>query len=184
MATHTVLIVRHAEEPTADGRERGVAESGAQCDDELSVRGWQRAGALGHLFASGSSPRHPGIRRPSHLFAAGPSPAHPSRRSVSTLLPLARRLGLPVSRQFTCGEEEALARHVCALDGAILIAWEHQHIPRLAEHLVNDDSRIPERWPADRFDLVWLVVGDDFGRRRFAQVPQMLMAGDAAAGIE
>ena len=35
----------------------------------------------------------------------------------------------------------------------------------------------PQEWPDDRFDVVWTFTRDGTGWR-FAQVPQLLLAGD------
>src|SRR5580704_1713391 len=48
MARSIILVVRHAEKP--DGRlGSGVAQAGTIDKESLTVRGWQRAGALTHL---------------------------------------------------------------------------------------------------------------------------------------
>src|SRR5256885_1434292 len=46
-----IMIIRHAEKHQHGSRDRGVAEDGRPAHHELTVRGWQRAGALVHLFA-------------------------------------------------------------------------------------------------------------------------------------
>jgi hypothetical protein len=179
MSRQTILVIRHAEKPGQDGS-IGVSESGAGDPNQLSVRGWQRAGALTQLF-SGESVRHPGDTKPDWLIAAAPSDDHPSLRSVSTLTPLSRLLNLPLSREFTPGDEEALAQHLDSLDGTILVAWEHKRIPQLARHLMSGDDIVPISWPDDRFDLIWLFVRADTQPRRFVQLPQLLLDRDSPA---
>jgi hypothetical protein len=63
--------------------------------------------------------------------------------------------------------------------GAVLICWDHAHIPALASALpLVDGTAIPKTWPEDRFDVIWtfrLVADDEYS---FAQVPQLLLSGD------
>ena len=44
MPTKRIMVVRHGEKPNPDGSIQGVTEEGFADPDELSVRGWQRAG--------------------------------------------------------------------------------------------------------------------------------------------
>ena len=46
MAAEKIMIIRHAERPPDDGSIDGVNMSGTKDPKELTVRGWQRAGAL------------------------------------------------------------------------------------------------------------------------------------------
>ena len=46
-----IMIIRHAEKHQHGSHDRGVNEDGRPAHHELTVRGWQRAGALVHLFA-------------------------------------------------------------------------------------------------------------------------------------
>lgn len=122
---HLILLIRHAEKPTPDGVVQGVDGFGKPSADELSVLGWQRAGALAALFA-GADGRRPGLFEPSYLHAARPTPEAPSVRAVSTLQPLADLLGLPISMECAVGEERRLASMLSELDECALVAWEHK----------------------------------------------------------
>jgi hypothetical protein len=71
-----------------------------------------------------------------------------------------------------------------ACDGDVLVAWEHERLPLIANRLVGDQSSVPQLWPDDRFDLVWVFEpGPTGGGRRLRQVPQLLLAGDRAEPI-
>jgi hypothetical protein len=65
----------------------------------------------------------------------------------------------------------------------VLICWEHSRIPELASSLpVVSGTAIPQKWPADRFDVIWtftLVPGSGHPQYRFGQIPQQLLPGDA-----
>jgi broad specificity phosphatase PhoE len=176
MTAQTVMLIRHAEKPGPLGSV-GVSESGVEDPNELSVRGWQRAGALARLFSGKSH----GIAKPDRLIAAATSSDYVSLRSISTLIPLARLLGVPLTQQFAPGEEKALSHHVDSLEGVILIAWEHKKIPTLARFLLNKYEDIPDPWPEGRFDLIWLFIRENGKPRRFSQLPQLLLDHDTEA---
>ena len=61
----TIMLVRHAERPTAAGvAPFGIDPMGDQDIASLTVRGWTRAGALVELFAPASGAIRPGLVRP------------------------------------------------------------------------------------------------------------------------
>src|ERR1700693_1464104 len=67
----TLMIVRHAEkppEPPASPPPFGVTPDGRQDDHSLSVRGWQRAGALATFFAP-SRTTPPSVSTPQFIYA-------------------------------------------------------------------------------------------------------------------
>ena len=123
--------------------------------DELSVRGWQRAGALVRLFAPLDGVTGAGIRTPDFLFAQGLTQHARSVRAPHTLGPLAALLGKAISTEFFKGQEEQLAGALRALTGPVLVAWEHRAICVLANFLMGDDLHTPQTWPDDCFDVVW-----------------------------
>ena len=45
-----LIIIRHAEKPDPQANIGGVSEAGGADRNDLTVRGWQRAGALVRLF--------------------------------------------------------------------------------------------------------------------------------------
>lgn len=175
-ATRRVMLIRHAEEPDPDTGDLGVDERGCPDADALSVRGWQRAGALVRLFV----PRKgfgavPHLAVPAALFAAN-DPGK-SSRPLCTLQPLGRLLGLPVDTRF--GSENDVAPLLAALgtcQGPVLLAWRHRSIASLAQALAGP-GRAPERWEAGRYDLVW-VFEQRGGAWHFINVPQRLLPGD------
>jgi len=177
-----VLLIRHAEKPTPDDAVQGVDESGRPDANELSVLGWQRAGALAALLSADEPLQRLGLKRPRHLFAPCPTSEAPSARSVRTLQPLADVLQLPVTLDFTLGDEAALARAAAALEDGVLIAWQHERLPRIAAALAGAMDGLPDAWPADRYDLIWAFDGTR-DRWRFRQIPQLLLAGDQATPI-
>jgi hypothetical protein len=178
LTTRKILVIRHAEKPDDAGRDPGVNTEGLPDGNSLTVRGWQRAGALVRFFAphrgAFSDPR---LATPERLFAPRATAQFPSLRSAQTVAPLADFLGLGVNCDFARREEPALAQAILAAGGVSLIAWSHNTLPALATLLAPEILPIPPSWPEDRFDVVWLFDHED-GRWTFHQIPQLLLAGD------
>jgi hypothetical protein len=175
-----IMVLRHAEKPLGDGPPHGVTIDGLPDAESLTPRGWQRAGALVGLFvpdrADGRSPRLP---TPTHLFASQVGLGSSSQRPRETLVPLGERLGLAVDGRFRKDEVGELARAVQAIEGVVLIAWEHHLIPSIANVLMGDASSVPQIWPDARYDLVWVFEDTGpGGGRAFRWIPEMLLAGD------
>jgi hypothetical protein len=179
-----VMLLRHAEKPLGDDSPRGVRLDGTQDPESLTPRGWQRAGALVGMFvadpSTGEVPRMP---TPTHLFASQIGPQSSSDRPRETLVPLGDRLGLTVDSRFRKEEVGDLALAVREIDGIVLIAWEHHLIPSIATALIGGGSSVPQVWPDDRYDVVWVIEGAE-GERRLRQVPQLLLAGDRPEPID
>ena len=170
-----VMLIRHAEKPREAG-EQAVDALGRPDAASLAVRGWQRAGALARLFREPPAP----LRRPAALLAAARSPTHVSTRPRDTLLPLADALGLPVEEPPGGADSaERLAEAAGAHDGPVLVCARHEALPAIARAL-GVDGALPECWPADRYDVVWLVTPPHGPLRQW---PQCLLAGDADAPI-
>jgi broad specificity phosphatase PhoE len=175
-----IMIIRHAEKPLDGHPERGVDIDGVHAHHELTVRGWQRAGALVRFFAPLGGAEPPAlIARPRTLFATAVTPESPSHRPKHTLVPLAEALGVPVDTGHLSGEEPAVARAALAAAQPVLICWRHGYIPALAKAIAGAAAGVPESWPDDRFDLVWVLEAQaPQGPWRFSQVPQRLFARD------
>ena len=178
MATK-IMIIRHGEKPSDNGSVHGVDESGAHDPDELSVRGWQRAGALVRFFAPPNGTfSHPALATPTSIFAPLPSGHVKSVRSQHTVQPLARYLNRTVDLHHEKGDEDKLAQTATATQGVVLIAWEHQAIPDIAAAIVGHDHACPKKWPDSRFDMVWILDQKTGSGWALTQVPQLVLPGD------
>jgi len=176
-----IMIIRHGEKPSDDDSIRGVSKDGSHDPDDLSVRGWQRSGALIGFFAPPHGRfSHPALAVPDALFAEAPSGHIKSQRAKHTIDSLADGLGKHVNLKHTRGEEKALVEDVLATGGAVLIAWEHNSIVEIANRILGDDKSSPQKWHDSRFDVVWVL---DFQSPpavwKFTQVAQMLLPGDS-----
>jgi hypothetical protein len=90
---------------------------------------------------------------------------------------VARRLGVDVIDRFAPGDEGPLAAELAARPGVSLVSWHHKSLSKIVDALGDVTPTPPPQWPADRYDLVWVLVRDG-DRWRFTQVPQLLLPGD------
>ena len=189
-----IYIIRHGEKPgeptprRAAPAHRGVDFHGNQNDHSLLPRGWQRSGALAALFDPSQGPLRPGLRVPRLLISPsyGDSSKTAQHRTHQTIRGISDRLGIAIATDFAKGHEPQLAAALTKSGpGAVLICWDHAHIPALASALpLVDGTVIPGTWPDDRFDVIWtftLVTKDEYS---FTQVPQLLLSGDTDTIIE
>jgi hypothetical protein len=179
-----IMIIRHAEKPDDAGRISGVSVEGNQDQEELIVRGWQRAGALVTFFAPPDGHfRDQRIETPVTIFATRVAHHSKSLRPQHTVAPLAELIGQDRLRvDFSEGEEQQLVAAAVAVDGVVLISWHHEAIPAIKDAILGDHSA-PRKWDKDRFDLVWVFTQTATGWR-FDQIPQLLLAGDKPDPIE
>jgi broad specificity phosphatase PhoE len=170
-----IMIIRHAEKHQHGIHGHGVDEDGHPARHELTIRGWERAGALVRLF---TLPPDGPIERPRTIFASNATRESPSLRAMHTAGPLAEALGLDVNHHFAEGEEERLGAAVLTAPSPVLIVWHHGCIARLAHKIAGMDIGCPGHWPDERFDLVWILERDAHGRWAFSQAAQCLLPGD------
>ena len=179
-----VMIIRHAEKPDVDskGKHHGVRPDGVQSEESLTVRGWQRAGAISFLFGSAEVAQSRGLSVPQHLYASDPEKAHKagssSRRPQQTLIPLARRLELIISTDWLTGQEADLCRDALTKPGTSLISWQHELIPAIAAAIPGGNIPQTRTWDDARFDLVWVFDLLPDGTYSFKEFHQALLSGD------
>jgi broad specificity phosphatase PhoE len=176
MPPSKIMLIRHAEKQPDDPPgppPYGINANGKKKRRSLTVRGWQRAGALVPFFCAPKPP----IETPDFIYASAVTDDNDetkSRRPQDTVTPLARRLGIEINAPYTIGQEAKLATDIQSRAGVVLVAWEHKHIPLLAAAL---STSVPGTWPDDRFDVVWILTAQR-GAYFFAAVNQSLLQGD------
>jgi hypothetical protein len=181
MTPKRIMFIRHAEKPgvPGDGKGEGVQPDGSQDGESLTVRGWQRAGALARFFSL-----RPELK-PGVIFASGLGHGSKSKRPMQTVMPLADLLNeteaVALLTTHLKDDLQPLMEDVLSRQGPVLVAWEHKRIPALVGLLPNSPS-VPSDWPDDRFDVVWLFDRTDTGWS-FSQLPQLLLSGDSANPI-
>ncbi|XYD09105.1 histidine phosphatase family protein [Methylobacterium sp. NMS12] len=172
MGPERILIIRHAEQHGAPG----IDSDGRLDEHSLTVRGWQRAGALIPFFLSGGAL----VPTPDAIFTSAVAPGSESRRPQQTVAPLhavlRERGEVAYDERFTKPETEALMAEVMTRGGTVLIAWEHSCIPACVAAL-RDAPSVPSDWPDDRYDLVWSLERRG-SRWTFTQIAQRLLVGD------
>jgi broad specificity phosphatase PhoE len=172
MMADKIMVIRHAEKPDAKAGIAGVTERGQASENDLTVRGWQRAGALVRYFNPQSA--QPPIARPGAIFATRPDDASPSKRPLHTVKLLAQDLDLEIDKRFADHDEEALVAAAKTAAPTVLISWHHERIDNIAKLLGITNGG---QWPNDRFDLVWVFDRVDT-TWRLTQVNQHLLPGD------
>jgi hypothetical protein len=180
-----IQIIRHAEKPSDTPPPHGVDANGDHDKESLIVQGWQRAGALAAFFApSGGLFQNPYIATPQFVYASQVGQSSKSERPQETITPLVAKLGtnVEVNFNFSKGQEASLAASAIACTGVVLICWQHENIPDIANNIPvspNNKTPVPDQWPDDRFDVVWIFDFDtSAGGYTFNQVPQLLLDGD------
>lgn len=178
MAASKIMIIRHAEKPETGFD--GVTSAGTKDNEELIVRGWQRSGALVRFFAPRDGTfADPHLAQPKTIFASKVGKHSESFRPQHTVLELSKIIpNVTFDLHYLKGDEIDLAK--AALDAAdpVLIAWEHQDIPTIANAIVGNSTTCSQSWPGDRFDVVW-VFDKTANGWNFTQVPQLLLSGDS-----
>jgi hypothetical protein len=187
-----VMIIRHGEKPLVpDGLGQimpfGLLENGEHSEYGLTVRGWQRAGALAILFApEGAKFRPNSLTTPNTIFASAIGPHGWSQRMQLTIGPLRQKLGpnIAVNTDFRKGDEEQMVAAALRCSGTVLICWAHEALPPIGAKIFGGPEEIPSVWPEHRFDLVWVFDRcQDPPGWTFQQIPQMLLAGDSTEPI-
>lgn len=180
-----ILLIRHAEKPAKDFPPYGVTQNGERSKESLEVRGWQRAGALTSLFAPADGRfQHASLAKPQFLFASKPVKRRGSRRPVETIMPLADKLELEINSEYRRSEFESMLDDVFACNGVVLICWQREWIPEIAAHIMDNNRIVPDDWPEDRYDMIWVFdLQRSTGKYKFKQVPQRLLLGDLVTRI-
>ena len=187
-----IYIIRHGEKPAEPAPKRaahrGVDFHGNQNEHSLLPRGWQRSGALAALFDPSQGQLRAGLQVPRMLVSPsyGDSSKTALHRTHQTIKGISERLGIAIVTDFAKGHEPQLAAALAKSGpGAVLICWDHAHIPALASALpLVRGTVIPKAWPDDRYDVIWTftrAAGDEYS---FGQVPQLLLSGDTDTVIE
>lgn len=156
LAQETLIFVRHGEKPANDS-------------GQLTCKGLNRALALPDVLLDRYG-------KPDFIFAAGPkeNKTGSSLRALSTIMPTAVRVGLPIGIQFHADDIAGLQQDLLSdkyQNSRIFIAWEHKNLDKAVKNIVaargGDASLVPE-WPGSDFDSIFVVTLDQ-GKVSFRQ---------------
>ena len=125
-----IMVIRHAEKPNG---EPGVMPDGTENAEALTAAGWKRAEALVGLFDPPDGRFAPHLSRPERLLASGSD----SLRPRQTIAPLGEALQLPVDTTFLKGQEDRLVASAKSAACDVLIAWQHEAIPKIASLILG-----------------------------------------------
>jgi broad specificity phosphatase PhoE len=163
LAQETLIFVRHGEKP-------------ANNSGQLTCKGLNRALALPDVLLSRYG-------KPDFIFAAGPkeNKTGSSLRALSTIMPTAVRMGLPIGIQFHADDIAGLQQELLSdkyQNSRIFIAWEHKNLDKAVKNIVaargGDANSVPS-WPGSDFDSVFVVTLDQ-GKVSFRQESEGLTA--------
>lgn len=179
----SIVITRHGEKPSESGKPHGINVEGEHDPHSLSVRGWMRAGALAGIFGLLPQTQYPGIQVPQRIYATHPSHSAQSTREYDTAGPTATKLGHKVRADYKHGQEAQLAAELASTQDSALVVWHHGAIPELMKHFdIENADHIPEQWPEDRFDLMWVLTRpNEHSQFTWQPVNQDLLEGDLPA---
>jgi hypothetical protein len=181
-----IMVIRHAEKPSSSPADYGVTMEGKRDKECLTVRGWQRAGALASFFApSNNSFSDPALAKPQYLFASKATRRNGSLRAINTITPLAEKLAIRINSKFYKFDTNKMLEDVFLCVGVVLICWQYEYIPNIAKYILGNKKISPQGWPEDRFDMVWVFERDTLTHQySFHQVPQSLLIGNSSTPIK
>ncbi|CAI1922226.1 Uncharacterised protein [Serratia quinivorans] len=148
LAQETLIFVRHGEKP-------------ANNSGQLTCKGLNRALALPEVLLNRYG-------KPDFIFAAGPKEdkTGSSLRALSTIMPTAVRVGLPIGIQFHAYDIAGLQQELLSdkyQNSRIFIAWEHKNLDKAVKNIVaargGDTDSVP-KWPGSDFDSIFVVTLD------------------------
>ena len=109
------------------------------------------------IFAAGAG------KRKAMVGGKGVKVGSRSRRPLQTVTMMAAALHLTPVTDHKKGEEHALVADALSRDGCVLICWQHQDIPAIGNLIVGDTTTVPQSWPEDRYDLIWVFTRMEAG---------------------
>jgi hypothetical protein len=123
------------------------------------------------------------------LYAPKIGPNRQSVRAIETITPLANGSNIPILTAYLNSKDEIqnMVRFIRTNPNyrgkTILICWHHHRIPFLTKEFkpVNI-RRVPNHWPNDRFDVIWILKKTSKGII-FSQEPEKLLSGDKESVI-
>ena len=136
-----IIILRHAEKP----------DNG----DNLSCQGLNRALALPDVLYSK-------FKLPDYIFVPSINTGKTTgtARMYQTIVPFAVKYNLNIDTKFDVGKEKALCQSISKRSGTVMVVWEHNNIPAIAQELgVTAEKKL--KWKGSDFDTIWIITFKD-----------------------
>lgn len=160
--TETIIMIRHGEKP-----EQGLGQ--------LNCRGLNRSLKLPAVIEEK-------FGKPDVIFAPDPAGLkkdrgvqYPYNRPLSTVEPMAIKLGIPVDIRFGYKDidqlQDALERSEYKAS-TVLVAWKHKQIVKLARNILKEeggDEASVLKWNGNDFDSIYVVRITRDGSKTTAQ---------------
>src|SRR5262245_10870449 len=126
-------MIRHGEKPPSTPPPHGLTPEGNQDDKHsLTIRGWQRAGALMTLFAPVNGQFRQGFARPDRLVApeyTDPNTPAKDERTHETIDVIRQATGLTLITPCPVAEKrdklKKVGHSLTTYTGVTLVCWEH-----------------------------------------------------------
>lgn len=107
-----------------------------------------------------------------------------SRRPLETITPVAQKLSKTIDQRFSKGDEIALANAITAIDGVVLVCWQHEDIVKIAKAIAPDAQGVPSSWPGDVFNVIFRFDRTNQAANwAFTQIAPVILEGDRSTTI-
>ena len=98
---------------------------------------------------------------------------------------MAQKLAVRINSGLQRAEIESMLEEVVSCKGVVLICWQREYIPAIAEHILGKEKIAPREWPDDCYDVIWVFdLNPARSKYTFKQVPQKLLDGDLITPIK
>jgi hypothetical protein len=155
MGPGTILLMRHAEEPT-DPKDPDLSDAGRRRADSLVTYIPSRFGT------------------PDFLISAAANKL--SARALLTLRPLSHTIEARIDTSFKCRRYTPLAKKLLSepvyKHSLVVVCWTHTELPALANALGARSRDYPDPWGEAAFNLILQFEYDKRDRLRVAEVVQ------------
>jgi hypothetical protein len=140
-----IVIIRHGEKTDPS--------------NELNTEGCERAFSLMHFFLK--NPLVEQYGSPVAIYAMRPNSIDGSVRPIQTIAPTANQLKLPIQDKYTKLDYAPIVQEIlnspAYQDKTVLIAWEHDAIPGLAQAFGVTLDASQTSWAGKVFDEAWVI---------------------------
>ncbi len=103
---------------------------------------------------------------------------------MQTITPLAAKLNLEIDSSIAKRKMPKLAAALTAVDGAVLVCWQHEVIIDIVDAIAPLLPGVPDKWPGDRFNVIFrLDRPDEMSPWKFQQIVPVLLGGDLSKPI-